>query len=129
MDGESHTYKKSMYGKNSSVNIDASAESIDELKTILQKVGITLPAGEPQSHDDEPKSCGCGQDPCITYGTSKEEEPKVIAIDVDGEQDGDSAMQFPKTNVHTDASMTTDKEVLTNIIRDRLKDYLMNGSK
>ena len=36
MDGESHTYKKSMYGKNSSVNIDASAESIDELKTILQ---------------------------------------------------------------------------------------------
>ena len=129
MDGESHIYKKSMYGKNSYINIDALGESIDELKTILQKVGITLPAGEPKSHDDEPKSCGCGQDPCITYGTSKEEEPKVIAIDVDGEEDGDSAMQFPKTNVHTDASMTTDKEVLTNIIRDRLKDYLMNGSK
>ena len=65
-----------MYGKNSSVNIDASAESIDELKTILQKVGITLSAGEPKSHDDEPKVVVVDKIPCITYGTSKEEEPK-----------------------------------------------------
>jgi|TARA_A100001011_G_scaffold35127_1_gene33495 hypothetical protein len=126
MHGESHTYKKSMYGPGSVVSIDASAESVDELKMILQKVGVTLPSGEPKG-DDEPKSCGCGQDPCITYGTPKEKEPKVIAIDVDGEQDGDSAMQFPKTDVNPDASMTTDKEVLNNILRDRLKDYLRNS--
>ena len=44
-----------------------------------------------------------------------------------GEEDGDSAMQFPRTDVDPDASMTTDKQVLTNIIRDRLKDYLRNS--
>tara|TARA_Y100000356_G_scaffold117565_1_gene107898 strand:+ start:1801 stop:2112 length:312 start_codon:yes stop_codon:yes gene_type:complete len=95
---------------------------MDELQHLLKLAGVQ----GPEQHDDEPKSCGCGQDPCITYGTSKEEEPKVIAIDVD-DADGDSAMQFPKTDVNPDASMTTDKEVLTSIIRDRLKDYLRNS--
>lgn len=102
---------------------------MDELQHLLKLAGVHSHDKGEEEHDhadDEPKSCGCGQDPCITYGTSKEEEPKVIAIDVD-DADGDSAMQFPKTDVNPDASMTTDKEVLTSIIRDRLKDYLRNS--
>ena len=110
--GESHTYKKSLYGNNSSVNIDASADSIDGLKLMLQKVGITLPSGGPEAQDDEM--------PLDAIVVAKpEEEPH--------------GMQFPKTEINPDAqqdpSMTTDKAVLTSIIRDRLKDYLMNSSK
>ena len=66
---ESHSYKKEFSTQTGSVVVDASAQSVDELKLLLQKVGITLPGGEPA------------------------------------------------------------KQVLTNIIRDKLKAYLMNGSK
>ena len=37
-----------------SVSVEASAETIDELKVLLRKVGITLPSGEPE-HDDMPR--------------------------------------------------------------------------
>ena len=38
MSDEGHSYKKSLYGDNASVTIDASADSIDGLKIMLQKV-------------------------------------------------------------------------------------------
>ena len=82
----------------------------------------------PKSHDDEPKSCGCGQDPMHNIWYIQRTRAQSNCNRRRWRTRWRLAMQFPKTNVHTDASMTTDKEVLTNIIRDRLKDYLMNGS-
>lgn len=118
--GETHSYKKSMYGDGSSVTIDAGADSIDELKIILQKVGITLPSGGPEAQDEPCDVCSDDEMPLDAIVVAKpEEEPH--------------GMQFPKTEINPDAqqdpSMTTDKAVLTSIIRDRLKDYLMNSSK
>ena len=113
--GETHSYKKSMYGDGASVTIDAGAESIEELKLILQKVGITLPSGEPEAQEE----------PCDS------EEMPLDAIVVSQPEEEPQGMQFPRTEIDPDAqhdaSMTTDKEVLNNIIRDRLKDYLRNS--
>ena len=99
-----------MYGKNSSVNIDASAESLDELKTILQKVGITLAAGEPNHMMMNPKVVVVDKIPCITYGTSKEEEPKSNCNRRRWRTRWRPCYAIPKTNVHTDASMTQIKK-------------------
>ena len=116
--GESHSYKKSMYGNGSSVTIDAGADSIDELKLILQKVGITLPSGGPEAQEEPCDVCSDNEMPLDAIVVSKPEEDPA-------------GMQFPRTEVDPDAqhdaSMTTDKEVLNNIIRDRLKDYLRNS--
>ena len=74
---------------------------------MLQKVGITLPSGEPHSDDDH----------------DDKEPMKVISLSPEPEMDGDKpTMDFPKTAVDPDS-----KEVLTNILKDRLKDYLRNG--
>ena len=53
-----------------------------------------------------------------------EKEPmKVISLSPEPEMDGDKpTMDFPKTAVDPDS-----KEVLTNILKDKLKDYLRNG--
>ena len=48
---------------------------------------------------------------------------KVISLSPEPEMDGDKpTMDFPKTAVDPDS-----KEVLTNILKDKLKDYLRNG--
>jgi hypothetical protein len=48
---------------------------------------------------------------------------KVISLSPEPEMDGDKpTMDFPKTDVNPDS-----KEVLTNILKDKLKDYLRNG--
>lgn len=107
---ESHSYKKEFSTQTGSVSVDASADSVDELKMLLQKVGITLPAGEPaatQMHYADP----------IDHA---EEPMQVVTVDTDDE---------PKEPVNPYNSGTPDKQVLTNIIRDKLKAYLMNGSK
>jgi hypothetical protein len=113
--GETHSYKKSMYGDGASVTIDAGAESIDQLKLMLQKVGITLPSGGPEAQEE----------PCDS------EEMPLDAIVVSQPEEEPQGMQFPRTEIDPDAqhdaSMTTDKEVLSSIIRDRLKDYLRNS--
>ncbi len=104
---ESHKYEKHHSTKTGSVSVEASAETIDELKVLLQKVGITLPSGEPHSDDDH----------------DDKEPMKVISLSPEPEMDGDKpTMDFPKTDVNPDS-----KEVLTNILKDRLKDYLRNG--
>ena len=109
---ESHSYKKNFSTRTGSVTIDAHSDSVDELKMLLQKVGITLPGGEPaatQMHSAEP------------VGHDHAEEPmQVVSVDVDDEQE---------EPVNPYNSGTPDKQVLTNIIRDKLKAYLMNGSK
>lgn len=109
---ESHSYKKEFSTRTGSVSVDASSDSIDELKMLLQKVGITLPGGEPaatQMHYADP----------IEHDHA-EEPMQVVSVDVDDEQE-------EPTNPYN--SGTPDKQVLTNIIRDKLKAYLMNGSK
>ena len=115
MSDEGHSYKKSLYGDNASVTIDASADSIDGLKIMLQKVGITLPSGGPEAQEE----------PCDS------EEMPLDAIVVSQPEEEPQGMQFPRTEIDPDAqhdaSMTTDKEVLSSIIRDRLKDYLRNS--
>jgi len=109
---ESHSYKKEFSTQTGSVVVDASADSVDELKMLLQKVGITLPGGEPaatQMHYADP----------IEHDHA-EEPMQVVSVDVDDEQE---------EPVNPYNSGTPDKQVLTNIIRDKLKAYLMNGSK
>ena len=104
---ESHKYEKHHSTETGSVSVEASAETIDELKVLLQKVGITLPSGEPHGDDDH----------------DDKEPMKVISLSPEPEMDGDKpTMDFPKTDVNPDS-----KEVLTNILKDRLKDYLRNG--
>ena len=118
--GENHSYKKSMHGDSSAVTIDATAESIEGLKLMLQKVGITLPAGEPEAQEQ----------PC---GAEHPAEMPLDAIVVSQPEENPTGMQFPRTDIDPDAkqdaSMSTDKEVLSSVIRDRLKDFLMNSSK
>ena len=108
---ESHKYEKHHSTDTGSVSVEASADSIDELKVLLQKVGITLPSGEPghdMSHDPEDDAEG---------------PMKVISLSPEPEMDGEKpTMDFPKTEINPDA-----KEVLTNILKDKLKDYLRNG--
>ena len=105
---ESHKYEKHHSTNTGSVSVEASAESIDELKVLLRKVGITLPSGEPHGDDDH---------------DSDKEPMKVISLSPEPEMDGDKpTMDFPKTDVNPDS-----KEVLTNILKDKLKDYLRNG--
>ena len=109
---ESHSYKKNFSTRTGSVTIDAHSDSVDELKMLLQKVGITLPGGEPaatQMHYADP----------IEHDHA-EEPMQVVSVDVDDEQE---------EPVNPYNSGTPDKQVLTNIIRDKLKAYLMNGSK
>ena len=104
---ETHQYSKHHSTETGSVSVEASADSVEELKVLLQKVGITLPSGEPHGDDDH----------------DDKEPMKVISLSPEPEIDGDKpTMNFPKTDVNPDS-----KEVLTNILKDKLKDYLRNG--
>tara|TARA_Y100000592_G_C5398212_1_gene281726 strand:+ start:531 stop:803 length:273 start_codon:yes stop_codon:yes gene_type:complete len=82
---------------------------MEELQHLLKLAGVHSHDKGEEEHDHQ------------------DDEPKSVIMVKKGEEDGDSAMQFPRTDVDPDASMTTDKQVLTNIIRDRLKDYLRNS--
>ena len=105
---ESHTYSKSIRGDTGSVTVSANAESMEELKMLLGKVGITLPKDKEEvGHDHDHSPCDDSEEPM-----------KIVKIDVDGEQE-------PQVNPYN--SGQPDKQVLTNIIRDKLKDYLRNS--
>ncbi len=97
---ESHKYEKHHSTSTGSVSVEASAETIDELKVLLRKVGITLPSGEPE-HDDMPK-----------------EPMKIVKVDMP---------DAPVNPYNSGEQPKDEKQVLTNIIRDRLKDYLRNS--
>tara|TARA_B100002019_G_C21269695_1_gene601461 strand:+ start:2918 stop:3793 length:876 start_codon:yes stop_codon:yes gene_type:complete len=104
---ESHKYEKHHSTNTGSVSVEASAETIDELKVLLRKVGITLPGGEPEvGHDMDHSPCDDSEEPM-----------QIVKVDVDDEK--------PQVNPYN--SGQPDKQVLTNIIRDRLKDYLRNS--
>ena len=97
---ESHKYEKHHSTSTGSVSVEASAETIDELKVLLRKVGITLPSGEPE-HDAMPK-----------------EPMKIVKVDMP---------DAPVNPYNSGEQPKDEKQVLTNIIRDRLKDYLRNS--
>ena len=82
--------------------------------------------GKHKKHDDHDHGSEDHEEEHDHEEPSDAEQQPVIMVKK-GEEDGDGAMQFPRTDVNPDASMTTDKQVLTNIIRDRLKDYLRNS--
>lgn len=121
-DQESHSYTKQFSSTDAGATVTASSDSIEGLKIMLQKVGITLPAGEPEPEAQE--------EPC---GASDSDEMPLDAVVVSQPEENPTGMQFPRTEIDPDAkpdvSMSTDKEVLSSVIRDRLKDFLMNGSK
>tara|TARA_B110000977_G_scaffold133375_1_gene169890 strand:- start:5931 stop:6326 length:396 start_codon:yes stop_codon:yes gene_type:complete len=105
---ESHSYKKEFSTQTGSVVVDASAQSVDELKLLLQKVGITLPGGEPAGHDHEGPSTAV-----VVHPDYEDHEP----------------VDEPTDPYNSGTPAVADKQVLTNILRDKLKAYLMNGSK
>jgi len=90
-----------------SVTIEASAEDMQELAKVLKLAGLTLPKDmNPDTDHSEP-------------------EAEVIA-DVDNSDDGSQpTMDFPQTDVNP--NMSTDKAVLTSVIKDKLRDYLKNS--
>jgi len=97
---EHHQYSKHHSTSTGSVSVEASAETVDELKVLLQKVGITLPSGEPE-RDEMPK-----------------EPMKIVKVDMP---------DAPVNPYNSGEQPKDEKQVLTNIIRDRLKDYLRNS--
>jgi hypothetical protein len=114
---ESHKYEKHHSTNTGSVSVEASAETIDELKVLLRKVGITLPGGEPEA-EEICSDCGKPGSECDCPGHDHSEEPmQIVKVDVDDEK--------PQVNPYN--SGQPDKQVLTNIIRDKLKDYLRNS--
>lgn len=93
-----------------SVTIEASADDMQELSKVLKLAGLTLP-----------KDMNYDQDPIQPAS----DEPVVVVPDA---EDGDKpTMNFPKTDVNP--NMTQDKAVLTNVIRDKLRDYLKNSQR
>ena len=86
------------------VSIEASADDMQELAKVLKLAGLTLPKDmNPDADDGEP-------------------EAEVIADVDDGSQ---PTMDFPQTDVNP--NMSTDKALLTSVIKDKLRDYLKNS--
>ena len=84
-----------------SVSIEASGDDMQELAKVLKMAGHTLPDGmNPEPDHEEPEQHDEPEEPCDS------EEPKDKKVMVISPQD---------------ASMSTDKEVLVNYLKDKLK--------
>jgi len=105
-DSETVTYSKTKKQGDSSVTVSANADSMDELHDILRLAGI-----------DFEKSGDV--DPTPDHKELDDEEPCSQDDDFDGNdhEDKDDVMVISPA----DASMSTDKEVLTNFLKDKLK--------
>ena len=97
---ETVNYSKTKSKGSASVTISASADSMQELHDVLKLAGITLPA-----LNKEPEE-------------QPEPEPEEMPCDPPEEMDPDAHSAMP---------MSTDKSVITGVLRDRLRDYLRNG--
>jgi hypothetical protein len=96
---ESVNYTKTKSKGSASVTVSARAESMQELHDVLKLAGITLPKQEEPEQEVEPEQ---EEMPC---------EPPA-------EMDPDA---------HSSMPTTTDKSVITGVLRDRLRDYLRNS--
>jgi hypothetical protein len=101
--GGSVTFRQEKNTDKGSVSIEASADDMQELAKVLKLAGITLPQGINPEQPEQPEA----------------------EVEVDADDGSHPTMDFPHTDV--DANMSTDKAVLTSVIRDKLRDYLKNS--
>lgn len=100
-ENENVTYSKTKTQGDATVTVSANAKSMEELHDVLKLAGITLPKSD---HDHE-----------------EPQEPNIDDHDhEDSEEECDSC-------ANDDPSYSTDKAVLTSVIKDKLLSYLKNS--
>ena len=103
-DKETVTYSKTKKDGDSTVTISANADSMDELHKILKLAGITLPkSNDEPEHSEEPEVA---------------QDVEIVAMPTEVEPES------PCGTSDSDASYSTDKEVLVNYLKDKLKKRL-----
>ena len=88
-----------------SVSVEASGETMQDLADVLKLAGLTLPQ---DMHKDQPQASADDQEP----------EQEEILLSPDHEDDKEES---PCASADTDVSYETDKEILVNYIKDKLK--------
>ena len=88
-----------------SVSIEASGDTMQDLADVLKLAGLTLPQ---DMHKDEPQASADDQEP----------EQEEVLLSPDHEDDKEES---PCASADTDVSYETDKEILINYIKDKLK--------
>ena len=89
-----------------SVSIEASGDDMQELAKVLKMAGLTLPNGmNPEPEHDEPE-----------HDEPEHHDEPEAPCDSDEPEDKNVMVVSPQ-----DASMSTDKEVLVNFLKDKLK--------
>ena len=89
-----------------SVSIEASGDDMQELAKVLKMAGLTLPDGmNPEPEHDEPE-----------HDEPEHHDEPEAPCDSDEPEDKKVMVVSPQ-----DASMSTDKEVLVNFLKDKLK--------
>jgi len=88
-----------------SVSIEASGDTMQDLADVLKLAGLTLPK---DMHKDEPQASADDQEP----------EQEEVLLSPDHEDDKEES---PCASADTDVSYETDKEILINYIKDKLK--------
>ena len=88
-----------------SVSIEASGDTMQDLADVLKLAGLTLPQ---DMHKDEPQASADDEEP----------EQEEILLSPDHEDDKEES---PCASADTDVSYETDKEILVNYIKDKLK--------
>ena len=103
-DSERVTYSKTKKQGDSSVTVSANADSMDELHDILRLAGIDFEKSGEVDHTPDHKDHDDHEEPEMDHGEHDKDKVMVISP--------------------ADASMSTDKEVLTNYLKDKLKKSL-----
>tara|TARA_R110001606_G_scaffold343391_2_gene491979 strand:+ start:4472 stop:5071 length:600 start_codon:yes stop_codon:yes gene_type:complete len=88
-----------------SVSVEASGDTMQDLADVLKLAGLTLPQ---DMHKDQPQASADDQEP----------EQEEILLSPDHEDDKEES---PCASADTDVSYETDKEILVNYIKDKLK--------
>ena len=103
-DKETVTYSKTKKDGDSTVTISANADSMEELHNVLKLAGITLPkSNDEPEHSEEPEVA---------------QDVEIVAMPTEVEPES------PCGTSDSDASYSTDKEVLVNYLKDKLKKRL-----
>tara|TARA_B100000963_G_scaffold354548_1_gene371255 strand:+ start:402 stop:1568 length:1167 start_codon:yes stop_codon:yes gene_type:complete len=100
-ESERVTYSKTKKQGDSSVTVSANADSMDELHNILRLAGIDFEKSGEVDHTPDHKDHDDHEEPESDHGEHGKDKVMVISP--------------------ADASMSTDKEVLTNYLKDKLR--------
>ena len=100
-ESERVTYSKTKKQGDSSVTVSANADSMDELHDILRLAGIDFEKSGEVDHTPDHKDHDDHEEPESDHGEHGKDKVMVISP--------------------ADASMSTDKEVLTNYLKDKLR--------